>query len=100
MRPSAFRATDTTDPKPYFPLRKKHSPSVIRMKGQAGRTATGAGKLVELEAVNDRIVIILRKPVVIIDRYEYHSIVRHSLSAVAGAGTADGLSRRVCCPVL
>lgn len=35
---------------------------------------TGAGQPVELEAVNDRIIIILRNLIVIFDRNGYHSL--------------------------
>jgi len=51
----------------------------------------GTGQPVKLEAIYDRIVIILRKLVVIFDRNEYHSLVRYSLRAVAGDRTADEL---------
>ena len=62
------------------------------MDRETGGASAGAGKPVELETINDGIVIILRKLIVITDRYEYHGLVQHSpLRVVTGVGTADGL---------
>ena len=59
MRLTAFGAPDTADPEGMFALREKDSPPVVGVNGKAGRMPAGACQPVELEAVNDRIIIIL-----------------------------------------
>lgn len=91
--PSALRTPDTTDPKRTDTIRKKDAPCIVSVDGQTGGMPAGASQPVEREIVYDGIVIILRKLIVITDRNEYHSLVRHSLMAVTGDGTADELSQ-------
>ena len=75
---AAFRAFKPADPEEPCSLREEDSPIVISMDGETARVSTGTLKLVELEAIYDGIVIILRKLVVITDRNEYHGLVWHS----------------------
>ena len=78
MRSSALGTADTADPKRIDAIRKKDAPRVVSVDGQTGRMSAGTFQPVKLEAVNDGIVIILRKLIVIFDRNEYHGLVRHS----------------------
>ena len=78
MRSSAHRTPDTADPEIMGTIRKKDAPFIVGVDGQTGRMAAGACEPVEREAIYDGIVIILRKLIVITDRYEYHGLVRHS----------------------
>ena len=63
-----------------YAVRAQDSSFIVAMNRQAGGMTTGAVQLLELERVNDRIVKILRKLIVIFDRNEYHGLVRHSLA--------------------
>ena len=78
MRSSALGTADTADPERTDTVRKKDAPRIVSMDSQAGRMSAGTFQPVKLEAVNDGIVIILRKLIVISDRNEYHGLVRHS----------------------
>ena len=91
MRSSALGTPDTADPKETGTIRKEDAPFIVNVDGQTGRMPAGACQPVEREAVYDGIVISLRKLIVITDRNEYHSLVRHSLMTVTGYGTADEL---------
>ena len=82
MRSSALGTPDTADPKETGTIRKEDAPFIVNVDGQTGRMPAGACQPVEREAVYDGIVIILRKLIVITDRNEYHSLVRHSLMTV------------------
>ena len=63
-----------------YTIRQKDASRIVSVDGQTGRMPTGTFQLVKLDVINDRIVIILRKLVVITDRNEYHGLVRHSLN--------------------
>lgn len=76
----AFRAPDPADPNGASAFGKEDAAFVIGMKHKAGGVSAGARKLMKREVVNHGIVIILRKMIVILDRYEYHGLVRHSLN--------------------
>ena len=65
----------TSHPEELRPFREKDAPLVISMDGQTGEVPAGTRKAVKLEAVYNGIIIILRKLVVITDRYEYHGLV-------------------------
>jgi hypothetical protein len=78
MSSSTLRTADTADPERTGTIRKKDAPRIVSMDSQTGRMSAGTFQLVKLEAVNDGIVIILRKPIVIFDRNEYHGLVRYS----------------------
>ena len=80
MSSSTLRTADTADPERTGTIRKKDAPRIVSVDGQTGRMPTGTFQLVKLDVINDRIVIILRKLVVITDRNEYHGLVRHSLN--------------------
>ena len=80
VRPAAFRAPDTADPQRDGPIRLENASFIVGMNRKTGGASAGTGKPVELETINDGIVIILRKLIVITDRYEYHGLVRHSPS--------------------
>ena len=80
VRPAAFRAPDTADPQRDGPIRLENASFIVRMNRKTGGASAGTGKPVELETIDDGIVIILRKLIVITDRYEYHGLVRHSPS--------------------
>ena len=78
MCPSALGTSYTADAKWVDTIRKEDAPIIVSVDGQTGRMPTGTFQLVKLDVINDRIVIILRKLVVITDRNEYHGLVRHS----------------------
>ncbi len=89
---AAFGAPEPADSQREGPFRKENASFIVRMDRKTGGMAAGAGQMVKLEAVNERIVRNLRKMVVIFDRNEYHSLVRRiPLRDVTCNGTADGL---------
>lgn len=59
MCPATEGALQPHDTEPEFSLGKAHIAEVIAMDTHAGGMATGAGYLVKLERIYNRIVIIL-----------------------------------------
>ncbi len=56
---AAFGTPDPADPEGVDPVRAQDASFIVGMDGEAGGMAARAGKLLELEGVNERIVIIL-----------------------------------------
>ena len=78
MSPAALRTFDPADSQGKDRIRKEDRTAIVGMERKAGRMPAGAFQPVHLEGMNDRIVIILRKLIVITDRNGYHSLVRRS----------------------
>lgn len=77
---ATLRTLYPADPEGVDAVWTEDSSFIVAMNRQAGGVPTGTVQLVKLEGVNGRIVKILRKPIEIFDRNEYHGLVRHSLN--------------------
>ena len=66
---------DTADPDVYDTVRSVDTPVIVSVDGEAAGLTTGTFELVELEVIDDRIVIILRKVIAIFYGNDYHSLV-------------------------
>ena len=64
----------SADPDRNQTVRGKDASRIVGVHTKASGMAAGAGELVELEAIDNRIVIILRKVIVIFDKNDYHSL--------------------------
>lgn len=79
---AAYGALHTADTKPKGSLGGADRAIVVTVYGQTSGVTAGACKLVQLDAVYNRIIKILRKSIAILDENRYHNLVLNVVSVL------------------
>lgn len=84
---AAYGALHAADAKPKGPLGGADRAVVVAMDGQTSSVTARACKLVQLDAVYNRIIKNLRKSIAILDENRYHNLVLNAVPVLQTPGT-------------